>query len=312
VRFRHVVAIVVVTVAASLTGQEEPLPVVTPHVGVQIAFSTEPILDPPKPTLAGAAHANDFATFDALYRDAQRRGENVAAFAMLHDLWTYSINDPIGAFYGERMHDLLSRAYPGYAAFIEDQRIVDDRGNVFYPSSETRAFLLARAEAGDVVPSLPPVRVASRRTTATPATTPAARPARRPVHRKPVVKPAAAASAPAPAPASAPVPAPPVVITLAPAPVVVEKTAEKTAAPAPVPEKPAPVVSQSRVQPVAQPQVQPRPQAQARSGADRGLLLVIVGLIGIGLLALILRAPREEMPSVITPQPPHEDHPKPL
>lgn len=261
-RFRHVIAIVVAVFAFSaftVGGQEEPLPLVTPHVETPlIALAVEPILlETPKPTLASAAHANDFATFDALYRDAQRRGENVAAYATLHDVWTYSVTDPVGAFYGPALHDRLARAYPGYAAFIEDHRIVDSRGSVFYPSSETRAFLLARAEAGVVVTPAPvsPVRVAHATRT----------------RRHHVV-----AAKPAPI-------APPVVITPAPAP-----APALAAKPAPLP---TPVV-----------------RVQQKSGADRGLLLVIVGLIGIGLLALILRAPREEMPSVITPAPPPENH----
>lgn len=307
-RFRHVVAIVVVVVAFSLIGQEEPLPVVTPHVeATQIALAVEPILDPPKPSLAGAAHANDFATFDALYRDAQRRGENVAAYATLHDLWTYSVTDPIGAFYGQAMHDRFARTYPGYAAFIEEHRIVDSRGNVYYPTSETRAFLLERAEAGVSTPS--PVRIAEHHRAEPTTTAPAPVQHRTRTHR------AAAAPAPAPAPAKpvvvvkkqvpapvpvavaevTPVPVAPVVITPPPP---VEKTAEKIATP------PAAIAAKPASVPVS---------SQKKNGADRGLLLVIVGLIGIGLLALILRAPREEMPSVITPEPPaattpHQEH----
>jgi hypothetical protein len=41
----------------------------------------------------------------------------------------------------------------------------------------------------------------------------------------------------------------------------------------------------------------------ADAGTTRGILLVIVGLIGIGLLAVILRTPREEPMTIIKPDP---------
>lgn len=321
-RFRHVIAIVVVAVAGSLAGKEEPLPVVTPLAGApQIEFG-DPILDPPKPTLSGAAHANDFATFDALYRDAQRRGENVAAYATLHDLWSWSVNDPIGAFYGQTMHDRLARTYPGYAAFIEDQRVVDNHGTAFYPTSETRAFLLARAESGVAAPAQ--VRVAETRHQQQPAAPKAAKRAPRVArHAAPVkVASAPAEKAPAPAPKPAPAPAP---VKAAPIVAPVTKAAHPidVAKPEPAPVKAAPFVApiEKTIAPpveVAKPAPAPaatpaRTPAKAaeKSGADRGLLLVIVGLIGIGLLALILRAPREEVPSVLPPTapPPGPDHP---
>lgn len=139
--------------AFSVIGQEEPLPSVTPKDAPALVTSefppvvlaVEPIRALHEPTLAEAARRNDYVTFDALYRKAKERGESVAAFATLHELWSWSMADPIGAFYGSEMHDRLAAAYPDYAKYIADQRIVDSRGNVFYPTSETRAFLLAQA-----------------------------------------------------------------------------------------------------------------------------------------------------------------------
>lgn len=263
-RARYVFALLLVFAVFSLTGQEEPLPTITPVATIQLP--DEPILESHAPTLASAAHANDFATFDAMYSDARRRGDSVRAYAMLHELWQYSIHDPIGAFYGKAMHDRLARLYPDYATFIEDHSIVDDNGNVFYPTSETRAFLLAKAEAGVIVtPREEPVRVA--------------RAVERPHPVKHVI------AVPPPAPVQVVHIAPPVVITPAPAPARVAVAA-----------KPAPIVA-SVVVP------QQAPIAPARK-ADRGLLLVIVGLAGIGLLALILRTPREEFPTITPPQNP--------
>jgi hypothetical protein len=119
---------------------------------IAVAFLVVPLLAqesrPAAPSnaarLAEAARANDFTTFDTLYRAAP-----VPAYQTLHELWTYSVTDPAGAFYGADRYNQLVAAYPGLAAAIADHRIVDARGNVFYPSAETRAFLLAQADKGN-------------------------------------------------------------------------------------------------------------------------------------------------------------------
>ena len=236
-------------VAISVTGQEEPA----------IVLAVEPIETFQAPTLVEAARNNDYRSFDTLYNEARQRGEDVSRFATLHELWTYAITDPIGAFYGADMYDRLNRAYPGYAAYIADFRIIDDRGNAFYPTSETRTFLLDRALEGRAAPK---VLVASDDPIVP-------RPQRR------------AASQAAPAPASVPAPtSEPVVAAVEPVP-----------APAPV------IVAQA--EPVAPPAVIPAPQP-ARS--SRGILLIFAGLVGVGLLALILRTPGEKPPVTIIPR----------
>ena len=70
--------------------------------------------------LARAAHANDFAAFDTQYRATP-----VPAFRALHELWTYSVTEPGGAFYGVDMYQRFTRAYPAFAAAIGPHRIVD-------------------------------------------------------------------------------------------------------------------------------------------------------------------------------------------
>ncbi len=273
-------------VAFSVIGQEDPLPPVTPKASLDltaiplaeptIVLAAEPIREYRPPTLLEAARHNDYITFDALYAAAKKRGEDVSQFDALHELWTYSVTDPIGAFYGLELYERLSRAYPGYAKYIEDFRVVDSRGNVFYPTSETRAFLLDRAVEGRPSPRVlvaetkpAPVRATPKRTVVAPA---------------PVVEKTA----------------PPVVV---PEPIVVAET------PAVAPPVAEPVVIAAKE---TAPAPAPLPVAATvpNKTASRGILLMIIGLIGVGLLALILRTPREEPLTVM--QHPHVNNVEPL
>lgn len=310
-RFKYTVVIFLIVVVgaptSSVTGQEEPLPAIQAKgsfepLTPQIVLASYPIRADVQPSLVDAVRANDYVTFDALYR-----ANPTPAFATLHELWTYSITDPIGAFYGQEMHDRFARAYPGYAKYIEEFRIVDRNGNVFYPTSETRAFLLDRALDGraprvQIANATPRAAATPRRESAaprtpsrrnlTPATTRSTRTATRstatpvtaPVAQKPVAQ--------APVAQTPVVQTPPVVAETAPAvvetPVVETPTvvrAEQTPAPAPVTE---PAVAQ----PI-------RPADNNFGG--RGILLLVIGMIGIGLLAMMLRTPREVQPTSIMP-----------
>jgi hypothetical protein len=300
------------TSAGSVTGQEEPLPAVTPRALLSAEFPTialpvEPIRAVEQPTLEEAARRNDFATFDALYREALSRGEPVAQFATLHELWTWAINDPVGAFYGPAMRDRLARAYPGFAAYIEDFRIIDDRGNAFYPTSETRAFLLDRALAGraprvlvaeapsPAVEPAAPVAVRpspSPRVTKTAAAAPARVAPRRVRAAQPEV-PVVAAAAPAPAPVQAA--APPVEVPVA-------SVVETPAVAAPKVDAATPAPSAAVVAPS-----QAAPQETPVRQNSRGILLLVMGLVGIGLLAVMMRTPREAQPmSIIQPPAPEK------
>lgn len=325
-RLNH--ALVVLLFTIPLTAQEEPLPVVTardaaPEV-MLIATAVEPIRDFRGPTLAEAARANDFISFDALYREARQRGEPVAAYETLHELWVYSVTDPIGAFYGADMYAKLARAYPGYAQFIEDYSIVDSHGNVFYPTAETREFVLARALegrsprvllAGDGLrPPLPaPVAVersdrssrserSDRVTDAPVVATTRPRAAARSAQRS--TRTAAPAVVAPQAPVVADVAPAPVVAEAVAAPVVVPEFVSETAAPV-VEDVPEPVVA---AQPVAAPPavVATVPQPAAANDASptsRGILLIVIGLLGIGLLAVMFRAPKETLPAPVAKQP---------
>ena len=197
---RTTIALLCAISTSTTTIAEEALPVVQPKrikvyaaaaqaavdagllpPALTVDLPAEPLRDfePAPMSLAEAARANDYAAFDAAY---QRSGD--AAYAELHALWTFSVTDPIGGFYGAPMHDRLARAYPRYAAYIEEFRIVDRNGNVFYPSAETRGFLTTEAIAG-VLPQRSAVRTSelapkresvtvTRKTTPTPAPAPKA------------------------------------------------------------------------------------------------------------------------------------------
>lgn len=298
-RNKTTAAIVLIALAGaitfSVTGQEEPLPVITPKeiplAAPTIALAVEPLAEFRQPTILEAARNNDYISFRSLYDAAVERGENVAQFATLHELWTYAINDPIGAFYGTETYEKLSRAYPGYAAYIEQYRIIDSRGNVFYPTSETRAFLLDRAVEARPAPRVQVAETASSRAKS----------------RDPLPKRETPASAPTRTPAPAPAVHEPVVVTSEAA----VPAAPPVATPAPAVATPAPAAVTAPAPVVAAPLATDTAIIATRDNpTGRGILLVIVGLIGIGLLALILQTPREQPPvSIIQTQPPNNVEP---
>jgi hypothetical protein len=59
-------------------------------------------------------------------------------------------------------------------------------------------------------------------------------------------------------------------------------------------EEPAPQVA-----PTTAPVPAPRPVPVDNGFANRGILLLVIGLVGIGLLAVILRTPQEAPPSIL-------------
>ncbi|HYK01172.1 MAG TPA: hypothetical protein VE974_05405 [Thermoanaerobaculia bacterium] len=311
-RLNH--ALVVLLFTIPLTAQEEPLPVVTardaaPEV-MLIATAVEPIREFRGPTLAEAARANDFISFDALYREARQRGEPVAPFETLHELWVYSVTNPIGAFYGTDMYEQLARAYPGYAQFIEDYSIVDSHGNVFYPTAETREFVLARAIEGrtarvlvasDLIgtPKPAPVDVdrsdRSDRAADAPVVAPRQRAGGRGANRSTATKAPAAPLVAEVAPVTAKVvPAPVVVPEVAATPVVAEAAPVVEDVPQPIVAAPPAPAQPALVETVPQPAA-----AADTSPTSRGLLLIVIGLLGIGLLAVMFRAPKETPVSIL-------------
>lgn len=349
-RKRHSLIVVLVAVIAvsalSVTGQEEPLPKVTPRASTPVApeapsfeyvaLSVEPARVIETPTLADAVRRNDYLTFNALYTAGKAAGENVSAYDALHELWSWSMNDPVGAFYGSEVHDRLARAYPGFAAFINEYRIVDSRGAVFYPTSETRTFLLARAlegrapkvliadAAAETKASTAGSRAATRDTVETPAsatvvaadrsadTTPVRTTTSRATREIAAVREATARTAAQPATPVTLIPAPPAAAEATTLATTLATTPESTLAPA------IPAIADATAErelPTAVPAADAGPAtvaddqtpiARDSALANRGILLLVLGIIGIGLLAVMLRTPADTaMPSILQ-QPPAE------
>lgn len=233
---------------------------------VFVHLPAEPVQVTPPPTLFGAASTNDFATFDALYRSDPQ-----PAYAELHRIWSWSMEDPVGAFYGVEGQERLARMYPGFEAYIADYSLVDSRGNVYYPTVETRRYLLGRAAEGVLAQNAP----------ATPKRMPVA------VREK--------APAPAPVVMAVHVVSEPVVAAepvIAPEPVVVPQPVAVRAVEAAI-LSPLPVAS------LASPVRESVRGTVRRNEADRGalsrsLFLMIAGLLGVGTLTVMMHTPRDE------------------
>ncbi len=260
------VILVVAVCSVSAIGQQSS-PAVLLYPATSIDLPVEPARMATPMTLADAAKHNDFPMFDAMFNEASRT--EAAPYAELHSFWKWSLTDPVGAFYGDEMHAKFATEYPGYAGYIADFGIIDSHGRAFYPSAETRTFLLRQAALGEgQVPRLaemarPKPRVERVGSVPPPVKTSSATPTKRPAL---VPRPDSSTSS--------------LGITAAPLPVV--------AAP---PVVIAPIVQgQPRPAPIT-PRVVARP-SDARLG--RGLLLIIAGLIGLGMLSVMLHAPSEE------------------
>jgi len=307
---KHLLVAVLIALAGagsmSVIGQEEPaqpLPVV--QVKVSSFGILDPVLEIERPSLAEAARRHDYVSFSAVYLEAQARGETTAAYDNLYELWTWSMNDPLGAFYGSEFHNRLARAYPDYASYIAQYSIVDDRGSTFYPTAETRAFLLERAMQGGPAPRvafLDARPTVVRRAAATPPREPARLTAAAPQQTKTVK--VATAPKPKTTPAPAKVVETPARVVEAPK-VVVETPAVTTPAPAPVAEAPVVIKAEQEEAPV----VAPDPKG---SLATRRIILVVISLLGLGFLMMILRTPTEKMPESILAPPADEKPPAPV
>jgi hypothetical protein len=105
--------------------------------------------------------ANDFRRFEAALavarsladtmplgaeRNALRR--DILVYEDVDAVWSFAVRDRSGTFFNDDslpgLRDRLDADYPDYEEFIADYRIVDRRGNILYPTAETREFLLKR------------------------------------------------------------------------------------------------------------------------------------------------------------------------
>ncbi|HUP47247.1 MAG TPA: hypothetical protein VNA04_00505 [Thermoanaerobaculia bacterium] len=254
------------------------------HEQVLIDLPVEPQRAESSRGLYETAAANDFFTFDALYRSAP-----VAEYAELHSLWAWAMEDPIGAFYGTEGHARLGRLYPGFAAYIDPYRIVDSNGNVFYPTAETRRFLLGLAVLGVMARAEETPRPAVARGSGLEARGSGLGAQVSGIEGRGsglgargsevAAKPAAGLALQATAePAPVPVPVAPAPATTT----VLEMP--RQAAPPP------PVLAESRE--LVRGTV--RRNEAARGALSRSIFLIIAGLLGVGMLTLMLHTPREE------------------
>jgi len=219
-------------------------------------------------TLADAALNNDFPSFIRLYQRDPR-----PEYAELHRLWNWAMNDRFGAFYGVETYSRLKTAYAGYAAWVEQYRIVDSNGNVFYPTAETRRFLVSAAVRG-LVADVTPIRPAL---VAQPEAARAAIPESVPVA---VVRPAPATLL------AEPVVAPTVTVSKVAAPAA---AANLVATP---PARTAKVLSPQ--QPATPVPASPRNTESRSGGLGRGIFLIIAGLLGAGTVSLMLKTSPDE------------------
>lgn len=293
--------------ASAQTRAKSPAPKAAPAAKRAVDLPVEPETTERRTTpatLRAAAESNDYASFEAIYRKAAKRGEQLGAFADLYEVWKYAESEAAGSFFGAEMYSKLSARYPDYPKFIREYQVVDRIGQVFYPTRETRTFLLAQAVA-DVDPIVAPAAKGTKAPT---------------VPTKAAVHPAAGLTSAAPAkPAVASekesVPEQKPVAKLAtapgiPAPTEAVVSAEKSAAP---------IASPTSTSVYAPPVVEPPPSADALKNdmsqsstataepkkdfaaaemmtgeRARGILLIIIGLVGIGFLTLTMQASSSE------------------
>jgi hypothetical protein len=327
VRTKAVVVLVLTLISSNpVDGQQHALPAVTPRTVSADASTLPPAtMDRNEPivyldalplrddfgqlTITEAARNNDYSSFETLYTNAKARGEQVGQFDALHELWSWSMNSATGAFFGPDLHARFAAAYPGFADYIEDYKVVDNRGNVFYPTAETRQFLLdhavrgtrvprvdiARYEAGSSGSSVP--RSSSGIETREGATSeelrgtssPGSLPRGGTESRARMQKSEATTYVPGISKPSV-IPAPVQVAALtksAPVPVAV---------PAQAPHVPQPVLA-SMISPKP---IVPIVKPAAEGAWGRGVLLLIIGIAGLGVLTAILRAPKEQPLSIMT------------
>ena len=137
------VVLIFAVFSVSAIGQQ---PAVLIYPSTSIDLPIEPVRLQTPMTLGDAAKHNDFPLFDAMFNAAP--AHDASAFAELHSFWKWSMTDPLGAFYGDDVHAKLAAEYPDYANYIADFGIIDSHGRAFYPSAETRSFLLKKAISG--------------------------------------------------------------------------------------------------------------------------------------------------------------------
>jgi hypothetical protein len=147
--FSMAAAFCVIPHLAVSTAHPKPLPHRLPAVVPAIALAA----------LRDSNDANNFRRFEAALavaksladvmplgapRNALRRA--ILIYEDVDTVWRFAVRDRYGAYFNDDslpgMHDRLNADYPGYDDFIADYRVADRKGNILYPTAETRTFLL--------------------------------------------------------------------------------------------------------------------------------------------------------------------------
>jgi hypothetical protein len=252
-----------------------------------IDLSVEPVIASSRlapATLREAAEVNDYSAFESLYQRALRNREPLGAFADLHDIWTLAQTDATGSFFGADVYARIVSRYPDFAAYIRDYRITDRNGQPLYPNREARTFLLSQA-INDVDPIVPIAR--GIKTAAQPAAPSAAsvRAPNRSAGDAAQVERAATRSVLTTSPAGK------TSVSSAPAPVVWTPAAQSRQASTRADAAQAPDVLAADVgNAVAAPREKPMVTENVMiSDHARGIFLIILGLVGIGVLTMTMR-----------------------
>ena len=152
-------ALCVIPLIAASARAARPLPIRIPAVVPAIALTA----------LHDANAASDSRRFDGALavaksladvmplgaqRNAFRR--SILIYEDIGVVLSFAMRDRYGAYYNDDslpgLRDRLNADYPGYDDFISEYLVADGKGNVLYPTAETRRFLLQQLAR----PSRPP------------------------------------------------------------------------------------------------------------------------------------------------------------
>lgn len=164
--FAFVISIVAVAASADVPVTFAPPPVDLPAFPMRADVAPAAVevssADEALGILRDAYAANDLPRFEAAltsanaFADSMPLGDARNAFRRailvyedVDAVWSFAATDPAGSFFNDDslpgLRDRL-RAYDGFEAFIDQYRVSDRRGDVFYPTAETRAFLLRQLQ----------------------------------------------------------------------------------------------------------------------------------------------------------------------
>jgi hypothetical protein len=95
---------------------------------------------------SGLAHAKEMLATYPSGGERTSASDVVRVYDDLDRIWTYQLETSTGAFFdGSTVPAEIMRGYPGYERAIADQLFIDASGHRFYPTAETRDYLIRQA-----------------------------------------------------------------------------------------------------------------------------------------------------------------------